>query len=142
LDKLVAARSQFTERGMMQGITLSYTAMLLGGEEPQPLAITSDTDKDDHGAVTGPRVLSGIELTTTAGTFMLLYDCIFLTHKQNKDILSISKALPPTLVSRAYPILSAIFSITSSTLITKCLVMTYLSMSAHTSVVVFWFIIL
>jgi len=56
----------------MQGTTLSYTAMLLRGEEPQPFAITVDPGRDDHGAVSGPRIMSSISLAATAGMCVLL----------------------------------------------------------------------
>lgn len=74
-DKLAAARLIFRERGMMQGTTLSYTAMLLRGEIPQPLIAYDDPydATDEHGAVTGPRDTSSIELAATAGTFHFMY---------------------------------------------------------------------
>jgi hypothetical protein len=64
LDKLGAARSYFAEKGMMQGTALTYTAMMLRGEEPHPQVIIEEQDRDDHGAVTGPKVLSSVELAT------------------------------------------------------------------------------
>ena len=79
-DKLTAARSRFAERGMMQGTTLSYTAMLLRGEEPQPFAITVDPGRDDHGAVSGPKVMSSVSLAATAGMCASKYNYnLFLT---------------------------------------------------------------
>jgi hypothetical protein len=67
LDKLAAARRVFTKLGMMEGSTSSYTAKVLRGERPQPLvdpAGDDDQDNEEHdlGPVSGPKVLSSIEL--------------------------------------------------------------------------------
>jgi hypothetical protein len=71
LDKLAAARCVFTKHGMMEGSTSFYTAMVLRGEQPQPLLDPTDDDQDneDHdlGPVSGPKVLSSIELAKTPG---------------------------------------------------------------------------
>jgi hypothetical protein len=79
LDKLEAARRVFTKYRMMEGSTSSYTAMVLRGEQPQPLADPSEDDDQDNedydlGPVSGPKVLSSIELSKTPGTswFMIL----------------------------------------------------------------------
>lgn len=61
LDKLAAAKSSFTQRGMMVGSTSSYTAMILDGGHPEPLTDDED-DEDDNGAVDGPRVMSSVKL--------------------------------------------------------------------------------
>ncbi|KAJ6533649.1 hypothetical protein B0H19DRAFT_444798 [Mycena capillaripes] len=74
LDKLAAAKREFTVRGMMIGTTSSYTAMVLAGYQPQmaavqaaaDLAAAEDDDDDDDGVVHGPRSLSDIELSPTA----------------------------------------------------------------------------
>jgi hypothetical protein len=77
LDKLMAARRVFTKHGMMEGSASSYTAMALRGEQPQPLVDpTEDNDQDndevhDLGPVSGPKVLSSIELAKTPG---VVYD--------------------------------------------------------------------
>ncbi|KAH9177891.1 hypothetical protein EDB89DRAFT_1809670, partial [Lactarius sanguifluus] len=67
LDKMAATCRIFTSDGMMEGSTSSYTAMVLRGEQPQRLAdLTEDhnDDNEDHdlGPVSGPKVLSSIEL--------------------------------------------------------------------------------
>lgn len=67
-DKMHAARREFASKGMMEGTTLSYTAMVLRGEEPQPPpALVPEGDRDDHGAATGPKVMSSVELAATHG---------------------------------------------------------------------------
>lgn len=57
------ARRVLAEKGMMEGTTSSYTAMVLEGHQPQPSA-PPDTfkDTDDMGPSSGPKVLSSIEL--------------------------------------------------------------------------------
>ncbi|KAF8210946.1 hypothetical protein K438DRAFT_1752696 [Mycena galopus ATCC 62051] len=73
LDKLAAARLEFTGRGMMTGTASSYTAMVLAGLQPQveavdaaaALAAEKDNDEDDDGVMHGPRTLSDIELAPT-----------------------------------------------------------------------------
>ena len=50
---------------MMDGTTAGYTAMILGGGQPQPRdsAPESDDDEDDdNGPALGPKSLSSIEL--------------------------------------------------------------------------------
>ncbi|KZP19656.1 hypothetical protein FIBSPDRAFT_911331 [Athelia psychrophila] len=64
-DKMCAARRHFASKGMMEGTTLSYTAMMLRGEEPQPPPVVPDGEADDHGAATGPKVVSSVELAAT-----------------------------------------------------------------------------
>ena len=78
LDKLATARRAFTTHGMMEGSTFSYTAMVLRGEQPQPPTnptedANEDNEDDDLGPVSGPKVLSSIELATTPGVY-----CIFI----------------------------------------------------------------
>jgi hypothetical protein len=69
LDKLAATCRAFTKDGMMEGSTSSYTALVLQGELPPPPAdLTHDHDDDeDLGPVSGPKVLSSIELAKTPG---------------------------------------------------------------------------
>ncbi|KAH9032130.1 hypothetical protein EDB85DRAFT_2073967 [Lactarius pseudohatsudake] len=67
LDKMAATCHIFTSEGMMEGSTSSYTAMVLRGEQPQPLADPTEDHNDDNedhdlGPVSGPKVLSSIEL--------------------------------------------------------------------------------
>ncbi|KAH9170341.1 hypothetical protein EDB89DRAFT_2220723 [Lactarius sanguifluus] len=67
LDKMAAARRIFTRQGMMIGSTSSYTAMVLRGEQPQPLVDSTEDHNDDNedhdlGPVSGPKVVSSIEL--------------------------------------------------------------------------------
>ena len=57
---------------MTEGSTSSYTTMILQGEQPQPLVDlreNDDQDNDDHDLdpVSGPRVLSSIELAKNPG---------------------------------------------------------------------------
>ena len=78
LEKLAAAHHAHTELGMMDGMTTSYTAMILRGEQLQPrvpAAVDKDED-DDNGPVSGPKSLSSVELAWTTGTF---YFCSTLT---------------------------------------------------------------
>lgn len=60
LDKMAFARTHFASRGMMQGTTLSYMAMVHRGEAPEtPLvpqrADLEQDDNDDLGPVEGPK---------------------------------------------------------------------------------------
>ena len=86
LDKLAAARRVFTKHGMMEGSTSSYTAMVLRGEQPQPLVDpTEDNDQDtneDHdlGPVSGPKVLSSIEPAKTPGVVYEIGLVYYLTY--------------------------------------------------------------
>ncbi|KAI0003199.1 hypothetical protein BJV74DRAFT_876167 [Russula compacta] len=68
MDKMHAIRCIFTDKGMMDGTTLSYTARMLRGEEPAPPANTlnDEDDTDDHGAVRGPKVMAFVVLAATA----------------------------------------------------------------------------
>ncbi|KAH9959507.1 hypothetical protein BJV74DRAFT_880099 [Russula compacta] len=79
-----AIRCIFTDKGMMDGTTLSYTARMLCGEEPAPPANTlnDEDDMDDHGAVRGPKVMAFVVLAAIAdsanfGTDMPLDKCPF-----------------------------------------------------------------
>ena len=72
LDKLAAARRVFTKYGMMEGLTSSYMAMVLRGKQPQPLVNPSEDEDEDNedydlGPVSGPKVLSSIQLAKTPG---------------------------------------------------------------------------
>jgi hypothetical protein len=74
LDKMAATCRVFTKRGMMEGSTSSYTAMVLRGKQPQPPANSTEDQNDDNedhdiGPVSGPKVLSSIELAKTPGEF-------------------------------------------------------------------------
>ena len=78
LDKLAAAHGAFTQLGMMDGTTASYTAMILAGGKPQPRAIIPKTDTDDepgvddNGPAAGPKVLSSVKLGQRPGTLLLM----------------------------------------------------------------------
>lgn len=110
LDKLAAARSNFTAKGMMQGTALSYTAMLLRGERPHPLAVVKEEDRDDHGAIIGPKMLSSIELAVTTGTSLvivilkMIIICIFLERGYPKYLTELAANIDqpnlPALVRR------------------------------------------
>lgn len=63
----MAIRSVFTQKGMLQGTTLAYTTMMLHGDRPPPLPVIQEEGRDDHGAVTGPRVMNTVTLAVTAG---------------------------------------------------------------------------
>ncbi|KAF8962421.1 hypothetical protein BDZ97DRAFT_1662882 [Flammula alnicola] len=71
LHKMAAARRHFAKQGMMEGSTSSYTSMILAGGAPQPQDNEAgdgeglDTD-EDLGPLTGPKVLSSIELSRTS----------------------------------------------------------------------------
>ncbi|KAH9963354.1 hypothetical protein BGW80DRAFT_1438604 [Lactifluus volemus] len=70
LDKLLATHQVFTRLGIMDGTTLSYQAMLLRGEQPEPRMQTpmlsdNNMDNDDYGPVPGPKSLSSTELAHT-----------------------------------------------------------------------------
>lgn len=67
IDKMTAARYLFEEKGMLAGTALSYTAMILDGGEPEPPPEIDEDDEDDYGAVTGPRVMSSVDLAATPG---------------------------------------------------------------------------
>lgn len=64
LDKMAAARSIFTARGMMVGSTSSYTSMILDGGHPTPLDKSVDDD-EDYGPVAGPKIASSVKLART-----------------------------------------------------------------------------
>ena len=72
LDKMSFARRAFAEWGMMAGTTSSYTAMLLRGEQPAEEEADDqelEDDLNDMGPVSGPKVLSSIELARTPRRF-------------------------------------------------------------------------
>lgn len=74
-DKLAAAQSVFTQKGMMQGSTLVYMTLLvaLHGKHPLPFPIINKVGYDDHGAVTGPQVMNAIKFAACPGkSFALL----------------------------------------------------------------------
>ncbi|KAJ6467262.1 hypothetical protein C8R45DRAFT_1106043 [Mycena sanguinolenta] len=65
LDKLAAARVIFRRQGMMAGTALSYAAMMLRGEEPEPPQYLDNEDEDeddDGGDAPGPKSLSSVKL--------------------------------------------------------------------------------
>ena len=70
LDKLAAVHGVFTQLGMMDGTTASYTAMILAGGKPQPRAIlvVGTDDVDENGPAAGPKVLSSVKLCQRPGT--------------------------------------------------------------------------
>ncbi|KAJ6448828.1 hypothetical protein C8R45DRAFT_1057369 [Mycena sanguinolenta] len=61
------ARIIFGRQGMMAGTALSYAAMVLRGEEPQPPShlADDDDDNDDSGDSPGPKSLSSVKLAVT-----------------------------------------------------------------------------
>jgi hypothetical protein len=65
MDKLAAAWQEFRKLGMMDGTMAGYTAMILGGGQPQPrdsAPESIDDEDDDNGPALGPKSLSSIEL--------------------------------------------------------------------------------
>ena len=66
-DKLAAAWSVFTQKGMMQGSTLVYMMLVMHGKYPLPLPTINEERHDDHGAVTGPWVMNTVKLTACPG---------------------------------------------------------------------------
>jgi hypothetical protein len=66
MDKMAFAQRAFAERGMMMGTTSSYTAMILRGEQPVvPVEEMAGQEEDNMGPVSGPKVLSSVELART-----------------------------------------------------------------------------
>jgi hypothetical protein len=60
MDKLSSALRAHTELGMMDGTMLSYTKMILKGEQPQVWAVAGDADNgedDDNGPEPGLKAL-------------------------------------------------------------------------------------
>jgi hypothetical protein len=65
LEKLAAAQRSFTQLGMMDRTTASYTGMIQDSGQPQPQAtLEADgiNEDDDNGPIAGPKALSSIEL--------------------------------------------------------------------------------
>jgi hypothetical protein len=75
LDKLASARAVFAERGMMDGTTASYTAMIQEGGRPVPRADIDGRDvlgeDGDNGPAAGPKALSSVELARMPGMFSI-----------------------------------------------------------------------
>lgn len=76
LEKLAAALRTFTQLGMMEGTTSSYTAMIQAGGRPQPRAALQAAITDegaDHGPVAGPKALLSVKLARLPGTIRLFF---------------------------------------------------------------------
>jgi hypothetical protein len=74
LEKLAAARKAFTQLGMMDGTTASYTGMIQDGGQPQPQAtieVDNADEGNDSGPIAGPKSLSSIELARLPGMIMI-----------------------------------------------------------------------
>ena len=74
LEKLAAAQKVFTQLGMMDGTTASYTGMIQDGGQPQPRATleADNTDEgDDSGPLAGPKSLSSVELAHLPGMILI-----------------------------------------------------------------------
>lgn len=83
LDKLTAAKSAFTQLGMMDGTMAEYTVIILSGEQPQPRAVPAAEDNkvDDHGPALGPKSLSSIELARAPGMLpCITYEQFMCAH--------------------------------------------------------------
>lgn len=65
LDKLAAARVDFTARGMMDGALLPLPLPPVGEDLPDD----PDDDQIDHGDVPGPTCLGEVKLAKTYGMF-------------------------------------------------------------------------
>lgn len=79
IDKMTAAQCTFEQKGMLAGTALSYTAMILDGGEPEPPPEIQE-DEDDYGAVTGPRVMSSVDLVATPGVHTSFFSEKSLVH--------------------------------------------------------------
>ena len=80
LDKMAAAREVFIQKGMMVGTTLSYTAMILDGGEPEAREEIEEDDEDEYGAVSGPRVVSSVDLAKTPGALQVYFTSVRNSH--------------------------------------------------------------
>lgn len=72
LDRMAALRAHLRDHWMLDGTTLSYTAMILDGGEPMPrFNLEDDEDEDDEhddiGPVSGLRTLTSISLAKCPG---------------------------------------------------------------------------
>jgi hypothetical protein len=74
LEKVASVCQEFYKLEMMEGMTSSYTAMILRGELPQPKALVNGelivVNNNDFGPVHGPKTMSFIELARTIGTIL------------------------------------------------------------------------
>jgi len=74
VEKLAAAQRAFTQLGIMDGTTASYTSMIQNGGQPQPQATlkVGDADEGDNsGPVAGPKSLSSVELAHLPGMILI-----------------------------------------------------------------------
>jgi len=68
IDKVAAAEAIFTQKGMMEGSTLSYSARMLDGEVPSPPPhLISVEEDDDEPDVCEPDVMTSVSLARTPG---------------------------------------------------------------------------
>ena len=96
MDKMHALRRILAEEKRLDGSTLSYTARMLSGEEPEleppTSAVENEDDTNDHGAVRGQRFSLSVTLATREGivfgishsqfsfSFHLLFITVHRTH--------------------------------------------------------------
>ena len=110
LDKLALAGRVFSQLGMMEGMALSYTAMILRGESPQPRTMEDKDDDDDVGPVAGPKSLSSIELARTVGKLLRQVECALVLIFSRKRVSPLHrtprKPYRAAKVSRAFTALS------------------------------------
>ena len=80
LDKMSFARRIFAEQGMMAGTTSSFTAMLLRGEQPAVEEVANEEDdSNDMGPISGPKVLSSVQLACTPRRFFFFFPPLLIT---------------------------------------------------------------
>ncbi|KAF7301047.1 hypothetical protein MIND_00668600 [Mycena indigotica] len=94
LDKLAAARADFTARGMLSG-SLFASPLVPVEEEPQPVETTIDDDVEE-GDVPGPTCLGEVTLAKSCGTVFLLsfttvFDKAFPVRKVPRDIHQLAR---------------------------------------------------
>ena len=80
MDKMHALRRILTKEKRLDGTTLSYTARMLSGEEPELEPVENEDDTDDHGAVRGQRFSLSVTLATREGIIFGISHSQFSFH--------------------------------------------------------------
>ena len=84
MDKMAFAQRAFAEQGMMSSTTSSYTEMILRGEQPVvPVEETASQEEDDMGPVSGPKILSLVELAHNPHRYTTFFTLHLLTWVPN-----------------------------------------------------------
>jgi hypothetical protein len=73
IDKLAAARVDFTAWGMLNGPSTIAMGRLFNVDPPDPEDLSVDDNDNDHEAVEGPRVLNHVSLAKIHGMHRLLH---------------------------------------------------------------------